>query len=970
MSNVRKLLALLLAALLLCTTLVTGALAAPVGSAFVVPEEDASSEVIAFSPEQLRLIPANPDFEFYSNVHAGGGSGEPGEASPITWDYYMAQYPVTNAMYKEYLDDVGGEVPQHWANGTYPEGKANHPVLYVSYYDAVGYCEWLGEQFEGWTFRLPTDAEWENACFASALPGHDEYIFPWGTETGFTYDQKTGEFTNQYGLCCNAGLAAAILDPKGDYGPDYVLTYVKDKLAGSTITAGELLTVSADGRSVQTWANHTTGAGFIFTDLYQEFAAGGGLTLPVDVGYVNEYGLYSCIGNAWTWTNSWVVAMNGAEYGQLVRSVRGGSWYATTLSCAASNRGEGRAEGGAYHTIGFRIAATPAGGVIPAATYAKQDGVDAIASASVNVPEMNGEVLAATKDYPSGVNLLAAPTAEKGSVTMTVDGVETGMEPGVYNGHVVFTVAEENLVEYSKGGLIHPFRQAIYVDESGLVEEKSVLTAVAGRAGDDAAKGITIRSQGDNFNGLYVAGGDYLLADAEIVFHGDGGNDFAGYGAAVMATGENTTLTIDNSRIETKGVVRSTLVPAGGANVIVKNSTLSAAEGVLPEDYIPSTSLGYMKSVPWMLGLSGNCRATNMLGANTQETLINSTVSTEAWGVLSVDDCSNVKLTGINSSILSTGEAAYGCYGIGAALDRFYGCDFDLATYAAIMTGGGRVQFDDSTAENVAMLNEELELGLSEEEMAAIEPRGNTITTGGSAIMIFDASGGSAEMGGSTVVNAGRACFLTRSGVAEITVDGAAGAELNSDIGVILQMIDLDKAPRVNQEINGIKYSVYPGPYAEPYESYEDIELSASAEPTEATDKDVDADFSNIVLNGDFYNGTTGAVSVQNLDLSFDNVQLAGVISASFAKHEKDELYPEDWQMIGVVENTVCPAVNNGVLLTMTNGSVWTVTGESYITRLEIDDSSSIQGIMTVDGVATPIVPGTYTGEICLKPRG
>lgn len=72
----------------------------------------------------------------------------------------------------------------------------------------------------------------------------------------------------------------------------------------------------------------------------------------------------------------------------------------------------------------------------------------------------------------------------------------------------------------------------------------------------------------------------------------------------------------------------------------------------------------------------------------------------------------------------------------------------------------------------------------------------------------------------------------TYSGVVEITVDGSEGAELHSDIGVILQMIDLDKAQRVNQEIDGVTYSVYPGPWTEPYASYEEIELSASAEPT------------------------------------------------------------------------------------------------------------------------------------------
>jgi formylglycine-generating enzyme required for sulfatase activity len=106
--------------------------------------------------------------------------------------YFVARFPVTVAQFRAYVEDAR-ITP---GDSRCLRGVSNHPVVYVSWHEALAYCVWLtrtlaewpstpqplarvlgpkGKNARAWQATLPSEAEWEKSA-----RGTDGRIYPWG----------------------------------------------------------------------------------------------------------------------------------------------------------------------------------------------------------------------------------------------------------------------------------------------------------------------------------------------------------------------------------------------------------------------------------------------------------------------------------------------------------------------------------------------------------------------------------------------------------------------------------------------------------------------------------------------------------------------------------------------------------------------------------------------------------------------
>ncbi len=125
-------------------------------------------------PSSLDPVIEGPDGERLLMVPSGQFKMGP-DRRPVWVDaFHMAELPVTNAQFHTFLKTTRYKPERldrflaHWRGPTPPKALLEHPVVYVSWFDACAYLAWAGR-------RLPSEAEWEKAA-----RGDDGRRYPWG----------------------------------------------------------------------------------------------------------------------------------------------------------------------------------------------------------------------------------------------------------------------------------------------------------------------------------------------------------------------------------------------------------------------------------------------------------------------------------------------------------------------------------------------------------------------------------------------------------------------------------------------------------------------------------------------------------------------------------------------------------------------------------------------------------------------
>ena len=608
------------------------------------------------------------------------------------------------------------------------------------------------------------------------------------------------------------------------------------------------------------------------------------------------------------------------------------------------------------------------------------------------------------------------PGGDMGNPPEGMGGPGGGSAPGGNGGPGGDAAKAEGVIgSWSSGGSEdYEYDAALYITGEGIDEEKSSTDRiVSGEYDASGADGIVIEETQPGDNGILVLNADYAISNANIslLTDADGSDtcDFSGRGSAIAVYGSEANVTVEDSTIHTAGVATMPVFADDGATVTIRNSTLQSDGGTLSADYMNTPDQALMVAPPWILGIMGTSRCTNMMGDNTTTNVIDSVTSAGAWAVLSTDAGSDMALNvfGTTLTLNNADESAaaplqaeggeisetldnpytvnygsgYGTYAIGNAVETFAGATINVGTYATIFTGGSATYTALEAGETYELKNS---AGETTATYTATEDKATEIHSDTFGFMAHQGSNAIALEKG-TVVDSGYATFLVKSGSSNETLTATVDDATITNGGVLIQVMDNDDTTNGGmmdaddpENTNGGSQNF------KPYHT-EDAGFNTDAASAGSTAQTFT--FTNGEYTGNIYNASgSGGLEGTTLNVTFgEGADYSGAIActsaiyvtyegsvavkdnggtafddadeaASFAAQYQNTAFTiEEYWSIGQVANLMNDNGANPVNVTLTDDAVWNVTGTSWVESLTIGDDAQViipEGIiLTVNGV-------------------
>ena len=587
------------------------------------------------------------------------------------------------------------------------------------------------------------------------------------------------------------------------------------------------------------------------------------------------------------------------------------------------------------------------------------------------------------------------------SLILVVDGVQRDLLPGkTYDVEESYVLRE--LKVYRKGGpsaapwsgakeeekASYWFRQALLVDEGKIVSDGSAGEIIVGGSYDEThAEGITVNTAGAHFNGILLDNGTkYAISGATFLSNGDGGDDLAGWGTAIMADNKSE-LELSNTYIETAGAIRCALYVDNASVANVHDTVIYTKETEDTYEEYANLTPAMMKRVPFALGMEGTVRSLNVM-ADGQGRFKNCIVISTGWGALSTDsgtayDVCKTYALDVEDTLSGIGTMEVAQEGKEYTAKK----TVNGVTYGFTVGGSGYVTYADSGVhnryKNVEFYSPDYiqVMGSGPSGSAYID---SYLLSGHIAFMTQQSRGGTFELintkldtvDGVLQIKSGAA----NTGFSNIVLDNSeirfSGESTRHKEGILVELIESDDAGN-------------PG-----ITTYTINDCAELAQPTSTSVADSSAVLKNGKYSGNIFNSIYNYH--QLLNVTVENAELTGIVSATQAIHvdlegnvvpngtvlnafmgskEFDHCnyaaeqggFNGDCKLIGRFRHTASPVLNNPIDLTLKD-SRWNITGEGYINALTVDGLTALASeapvtvhvkALTVGGKA--YADGTYT---------